>query len=44
VFTAGAIDRGHADGWITEQRARPEEDRLFVAVPIFVAAGTAPVP
>ncbi len=28
-----------ADGWLREQAERAENDRLFVAIPIFVAAG-----
>ncbi|AJP00611.1 methyltransferase [Streptomyces cyaneogriseus subsp. noncyanogenus] len=39
---AGAVDRERADGWLAEQRARAAADRLFAAVPMFVAAGTAP--
>lgn len=37
------IAEGRAAGWMAEQRARAEKDRLFVAVPMFVAAATAPV-
>ncbi len=40
--SSGAITREQADGWIAEQRARAEADRLFVALPMFVAAATAP--
>lgn len=40
---AGVTDEGRAAGWMAEQRARAEKDRLFVAVPMFVAAATAPV-
>ncbi|MFF0745543.1 hypothetical protein ACFYVL_34595 [Streptomyces sp. NPDC004111] len=40
--SARAITREQADGWIAEQRARAESDRLFLAVPMFVAAATAP--
>lgn len=39
---AGAVDRVQADGWTADQRARAEADRLFLAVPMFVAAATAP--
>jgi SAM-dependent methyltransferase len=37
------IAEGRAPGWMAEQRARAEKDRLFVAVPMFLAAATAPV-
>ncbi|QNS02647.1 methyltransferase domain-containing protein [Streptomyces xanthii] len=40
--SAGAVTRGQADAWIAEQRARAEADRLFLALPMFVAAATAP--
>lgn len=40
--TAGAITRERADGWIAEQRGRAENDRLFLALPMFLAAATAP--
>jgi hypothetical protein len=33
----GAIGDG---AWLAEQAARAREDRLFLAVPIFLAAGT----
>lgn len=39
---AGAVDRERADGWLAAQRVRAGADRLFAAVPMFVAAGTAP--
>ncbi|MFF7643876.1 methyltransferase domain-containing protein [Streptomyces canus] len=39
--SAGAVSRGQADVWITEQRARAEADRMFLALPMFVAAATA---
>ncbi|MEV5886070.1 hypothetical protein AB0L74_25700 [Streptomyces sp. NPDC052020] len=39
---AGAVGRERVDGWLAGQRARAEADRLFAAVPMFVAAGTAP--
>jgi ubiquinone/menaquinone biosynthesis C-methylase UbiE len=38
----GAITRTQADGWIAEQRQRAQADRLFAAVPIFMAAATSP--
>ena len=37
---AGAIDRERADGWIAEQADRARVGRLFVAIPLFVAAAT----
>ncbi|MER6127208.1 methyltransferase domain-containing protein [Streptomyces sp. NPDC001795] len=40
--SSGAVTRAQANGWIAEQRARAEADRLFLALPMFVAAGTAP--
>lgn len=42
AFSAGAVTRRQADGWIAEQRARAEVDRLFLAMPMFMASGTAP--
>ncbi|NEY32226.1 methyltransferase domain-containing protein [Streptomyces sp. PRKS01-65] len=42
AWAAGAVGRERAEGWLAEQRARAEADRLFAAVPVFVAAGTAP--
>src|SRR5215472_17253859 len=38
----GAIARAQADTWIAEQRERVHADRLFVAVPFFMAAATSP--
>jgi ubiquinone/menaquinone biosynthesis C-methylase UbiE len=38
----GAITRAQADAWIADQRERARDDRLFAAVPIFVAAATNP--
>ncbi|MFE0647032.1 methyltransferase domain-containing protein [Streptomyces sp. NPDC059534] len=37
---AGAITRAEADAWLAEQCARAEADRLFLAVPFFVASAT----
>ncbi|MFI8499602.1 methyltransferase domain-containing protein [Streptomyces sp. NPDC085524] len=37
---ARAISRMEAEGWLAEQRARAEVDRLFVAVPLFIASST----
>jgi hypothetical protein len=36
--SAGAITREQPDGWIAEQRARAEADRLVQALPMFMAA------
>lgn len=38
----GAVTREQADAWIAEQRTRAENDRLFVALPMFMASATAP--
>ncbi|MFB4308442.1 methyltransferase domain-containing protein [Actinomadura sp. GTD37] len=38
--STGAVTREQADGWIAEQHARAEADRLFLALPMFVAAAT----
>ncbi|MFH9725856.1 methyltransferase domain-containing protein [Streptomyces sp. NPDC017254] len=40
--STGAVARARADGWIADQRARAEADRVFLAVPMFLAAATAP--
>lgn len=40
--SAGAVSRAQTDAWIDEQRRRAEGDRFFLALPMFVAAGTAP--
>ncbi|MGK9462167.1 methyltransferase domain-containing protein [Streptomyces sp. G6] len=40
--STGAITPEQADGWAAEQRARAEADRLFLALPMFVASATAP--
>lgn len=39
----GAVSQAEADGWLAEQRGRAERDRLFVALPLFLAAGRRPV-
>ena len=36
----GAITRAQADTWVADQRERARADRLFAAVPIFMAAAT----
>ncbi|AEM85051.1 methyltransferase domain-containing protein [Streptomyces violaceusniger] len=38
---AGAITGDQAGAWCAEQRERARTDRLFLAVPMFLAAGTA---
>jgi hypothetical protein len=40
--SSGGLTREQADAWISEQRARASADRLFLALPMFVAAATAP--
>lgn len=37
---AGAITPADARRWVTEQQARAEGDRLFLAVPFFIASAT----
>jgi ubiquinone/menaquinone biosynthesis C-methylase UbiE len=37
---AGAITADEADGWINEQTRRAQEDRLLVAIPMFLVAAT----
>jgi hypothetical protein len=37
---AGAITGDEADSWISEQTRRARDDRLLVAIPMFLAAGT----
>ncbi|MFG1664069.1 methyltransferase domain-containing protein [Streptomyces sp. Y7] len=39
---SGAVGRDQADEWLAEQRRRAETDRFLVAVPLFVAAASAP--
>jgi len=40
--SAEAVGGARVDRWIAEQRARAEADRMFLALPMFVAAATAP--
>ncbi|MDN0199963.1 methyltransferase domain-containing protein [Streptomyces sp. S.PNR 29] len=40
--STGAITREQTENWIAEQDARAEADRLFLALPMFMAAATAP--
>lgn len=42
AYSISAVTREQADGWIAEQQARAEADRLFLALPMFMAAATAP--
>ncbi|MFI2376175.1 methyltransferase domain-containing protein [Streptomyces sp. NPDC018964] len=42
AHSTGAVTRAQTDTWIAEQRTRAEADRLFLALPVFMAAGTAP--
>lgn len=40
--STSAITREQADSWTADQRARAETDRLFLALPMFLATATAP--
>jgi hypothetical protein len=40
--SSGVVTRRQADAWMAEQCARADADRLFLALPMFVAAATAP--
>jgi SAM-dependent methyltransferase len=40
---AGAVSEAQAETWLDEQRSRADRDRLFVAMPQFLAAGRRPV-
>ncbi|TNY35517.1 methyltransferase domain-containing protein [Thermomonospora catenispora] len=42
AHAAGAVTRRQADDWLAEQTERAHAGRLFVAVPMFVAAATRP--
>jgi len=42
AHAAGAAGVAEADDWMDEQTHRAEADRLFVALPLFVAAATRP--
>jgi hypothetical protein len=39
----GAVSQAQGDAWLADQRARADRDRLFVAMPLFLAAGHLPV-
>ncbi|WP_072482305.1 methyltransferase domain-containing protein [Amycolatopsis australiensis] len=38
----GAVDRDRAEVWVAEQTRRADSDRMFLAVPLFIAAGVSP--
>ncbi|MFE7410308.1 hypothetical protein [Streptomyces laurentii] len=40
--SAGALTREETNRWIADQRSRATRDRLFLTMPLFTAAGTAP--
>ncbi|MGA5194048.1 methyltransferase domain-containing protein [Streptomyces exfoliatus] len=40
--STGVVTREQTDRWLAEQRARAEADRLFLAMPMFMATATAP--
>lgn len=40
---AGVVSQAQGDAWLGEQRTRADRDRLFVAMPLFLAAGRLPV-
>jgi SAM-dependent methyltransferase len=40
---AGAVSQAQADAWLDDQRSRADRDRLFIAMPLFLAAGHRPV-
>ncbi|MCK2217104.1 methyltransferase domain-containing protein [Actinomadura sp. ATCC 31491] len=40
VHAAGVITREQHDAWVAEQVRRAEQDRLFLALPLFVASAT----
>lgn len=42
AYAAGAVTRRQADDWIAEQTGRARRDRLFLAVPMFLAAARRP--
>ncbi|MEV1205294.1 methyltransferase domain-containing protein [Microbispora rosea] len=42
AYAAGAVTRRQADGWIAEQTGRARRGRLFLAVPMFLAAARRP--
>jgi ubiquinone/menaquinone biosynthesis C-methylase UbiE len=42
AVTTTAVSRDDVDTWLTDQTARARSNRLFVTLPIFIAAGTRP--
>lgn len=40
AVAGGVLSRGEVEGWVGEQTERARSGRLFLAVPLFVAAGT----
>ncbi|WP_236050675.1 hypothetical protein [Nonomuraea cypriaca] len=40
VHAAGVITREQCDGWTAEQARRAEQNRLFLALPLFLASAT----
>ncbi|GAB3143510.1 hypothetical protein GCM10027290_19930 [Micromonospora sonneratiae] len=40
VRSAGAVTEARVGGWAEEQQRRAHDDRLFLAVPVFVASAT----
>ncbi|WP_236648113.1 methyltransferase domain-containing protein [Micromonospora sicca] len=40
--TTGAVTGDQADAWVTDQRRRAANDRLFLALPLFVASARRP--
>ncbi|POX48426.1 SAM-dependent methyltransferase [Streptomyces sp. Ru71] len=40
--SAGAVTQEQAGDWVSEQRARARTDRLFLALPFFIASATLP--
>ncbi|HET7305015.1 MAG TPA: methyltransferase domain-containing protein [Segeticoccus sp.] len=42
AYASGAIDGDQAQQWITEQQTRAQRDRLFVAIPLFLAHARRP--
>ncbi|NBH03480.1 methyltransferase domain-containing protein [Amycolatopsis sp. SID8362] len=39
---AGSVERDQAETWLAEQTRRAESDRMFLALPLFIAAGVSP--
>lgn len=43
AIDSGAINRETVENWLEDQRDRASSGRLFIAIPLFVAAGTTPI-